>query len=334
MARRARRRVLITLAVSLALAAAAVAVKAKRPRKFTSEVVLQLEEGRLEAATAPISSGTLKDHIYHTVFADKPLLELMDRFRLYPSFRTLDPGFAADRMRDDITLTVVRDFFRQQDDEADAPSKRSARVNVAYTARDPEEALAVARALGELVVNTKTEERQAAVDEAFDSFLGVGVTLRANLKQARFEAARSLSDYRRASEAERVELLFKYKRAVETTREIEGQVALTEGTTARLRLRKAFEDEAMGLSFEWVDRGRLAPAPLFSARQELALVGIFALFLGLPIAVVIAGTFDRRLRDLDGLRRLGIKGFASIPRFPGSAAGSLAERQQRARARA
>lgn len=334
MVRRASRRVVLTFIITAMLASGVTYMKSKRARTFSSEIVIQLEERRLEAATAPVSARTLKDHIYHTIFADKPLLELIHRFHLYPSFRELDPGFAADRMRDDIGLTVVRDYFRQADTETEVAPLRSARVKLSYRAIDPETALVVARALGELVVNTQTEERQTAVTEVFDSFVGVGITLRANLSQARFEAARSLSDFKRAPEDDRVALLLKYKRAVETTRSIEGQVALTEGTKSRLRLRKAFEDEAMGLSFDWVDRGRLAPIPLLSVRQELVFVGMFAVLLCLPIAVIVAGTFDRRLRDLDGLRRLGIKGFTRVPHFPGSAAGSLADRQRRAIARA
>jgi hypothetical protein len=58
----------------------------------------------------------------------------------------------------------------------------------------------------------------------------------------------------------------------------------------------------------------------------LATGGIVFL-LALPLAVIFVGAFDRRIYDLDDVRRLGVSALGHVARFEGDNIGALKSRR-------
>jgi hypothetical protein len=61
----------------------------------------------------------------------------------------------------------------------------------------------------------------------------------------------------------------------------------------------------MGLVFQIIDDGRV-PARGLTRPMKLLMLGWAVLLLLLPLCAIAVGAFDRRVRNLDDVRRLGL----------------------------
>ena len=323
MVRRARRRWVLTLSLAALAGAAALSVRLLVPHHFESSiVVLVTEQGTQEEAFLP-KAGKLKSQIWLGALNNSALMSIMNEFDLYDSVRELSPPLALEAMRDDIGLEVVQDSESLLGPERREPS---ARLVVSYQALDADLALRVVRALGDAVKQRHTQGRQVLITQAKDSLYATLGETRAKLDQARANLALLEHQYGLADSVGQAVMAAKVKQASRTVSALEEQASMLQSGAWELQVRHDLDDQQVGLRFELIDAGTLAPPPALSERQELSLLGVVGFLLGLPFAVVVAGLFDLAVRDTHGLSWIGLSAFGSIPSFPGKNVGSLAAR--------
>lgn len=94
---------------------------------------------------------------------------------------------------------------------------------------------------------------------------------------------------------------------------------------ADARMRAHPPQRVHGLRLELADAGR-PDTPWVGRATLLALVGIFAFLLALPLSIVGVAAFDPHVYDLDDVRRLGLAVTGAIRGFDGDNAGALEAR--------
>jgi hypothetical protein len=61
---------------------------------------------------------------------------------------------------------------------------------------------------------------------------------------------------------------------------------------------------------------------------QLTIIAIFVFVLCVPVAGVGVAAYDLHVYDVEDLRRLGLRPFGHVPRFPGCRNGSLDQRMK------
>ena len=112
--RRARKHWVKTLLFTLMLTALVAAYRARKQRLYEASVVIRVVEGEFDPTTAPPTSSQLTEYLNDVALARHVLLGVMEEHQLYRSERGIDPNLALEVMREDIDLTVVRNYFSQQ----------------------------------------------------------------------------------------------------------------------------------------------------------------------------------------------------------------------------
>jgi hypothetical protein len=163
MAVRARRRPFVTAGVFVAIATGTFAVQARRPAMYEAEVRLLISEGAFAEDGRPRPRGELRAFVNRALFTPADLDPLIERHDLVRKLCAGSMAGARSRVRKLIEINTGFNYFEGYRNHSDPP--RSARVEVAFSAPDPDLALAVVRDLGEIVAETQTA-RMAAVADA------------------------------------------------------------------------------------------------------------------------------------------------------------------------
>jgi hypothetical protein len=230
----------------------------------------------------PRPTQDLAVYVREAVWTDAALLDLVGHHDLYASRRG-EPRAALESFRRDIDVDVHQNYFAQERSTSDPP--RSARLVIRFRSTNPDEAMAVTRALASLVVNGELESRAEQAARAQER-------VAADLAQAR-QAQRALTlavsaKQRATSLAPSARLQVEIVTMLGSLETLELQTSILERREAVLSFGAAVEQQRLGLRFTVVDDGSV---PLTSARDHLrlALVAVVALLLGLPLVALGVG---------------------------------------------
>src|SRR5690349_16028419 len=161
LARRAIARPWATLGVALAIAVAVALFAGRTPRTYSSTVTFRVTEGDIDFATAPQLNPRLRAHVQGALLSS-PRLEAIRAARgLYPEARRRGEAEAIAAFRDDIEVTVWRNYFLEGREAEDDPT-RTARLAIRYRGRDPQLAYQVAQDLGRAVTDGEAAMRDEA----------------------------------------------------------------------------------------------------------------------------------------------------------------------------
>lgn len=295
-------------------AAATIGWRAMRHRLYHANVRFRIIENRAvagEGELRPPTTRDLQDYFYDAVFNKAACLRLIRRHGLYPSKVAIDPRWAVETMRDDIDVKVFRNQFLREDLDDDV--SRTARLAISYASRDRETAYRVVKDLARLVRVSEHQHRehwmamatrvaQARVDRARRQI--------AELKQRQTRALVLAVKARGGAAARARAQAFQLLPRVAAARD---QLEHAEAAFDRVELRQQIEKRDMGMRFEQVDQYRPTPPPL-SRSAELALFGVTAFLLLLPLMRFCVGVFSTRVYLLDDVQRLGLDSLAHLPR--------------------
>ena len=321
--RRAKQRVIRTILVALAVAAAVVAYKARAPRHFTSKVILRVSEGL--AGDSAMPEEGLKGYVESALLTQDVLLELIDDFDLYPLDRARGDQFALDSIRDDLEVEVFQNFFAAGYDVG----PRSTRIALSFRSQDREEAIAVAQEVTDRIVAIEMERREQALDEMVRAARSVLDRAQATLAAQQqhlsqllvgMQLAEKTGDRGRAGQ-----LRVQSQHLLESMHTHEQTVRRARQRKEDIELRRHAAQRRAGLNFEIADE-RVPRLPPDHAWAPLLMLGGAVFVLSLPLAAIAVGAFDRRLREVDDVERLGLPVLGRVPRFRGMDVGALSRR--------
>ncbi len=329
--RRAFRRPMVPIAIALCLSSAFVVRRMLRHSVSEAQVVFRAIEPASNAAFSVQSPNQqLRAYILDVAFAAPELWPLIEKYNLYPAHRKLDRQSAIEAMRDDLDVTLKRNYFLEAraKNEDGSEEERSARIAISFVHRDPVTALAVVRDLGTLV---SAHEQRVREVEAGQATALIEFQLESGM-QALTKALRTQSENRleqlRATPLRRTTLEIELRTLDSEVSELERQLAGLEKKKTEADLRLALEKHALGLRFELVDvippHRRLLTRP-----TELALDGILFLLLIFPLVTMAVGALDPRVYGSGDVARLGLQPLAEVRAYASDNVGALTERLER-----
>jgi hypothetical protein len=295
-----------TICASLILASLVVGVHAIKERKYAPRFVLRAVEADVNVDASPRPKRKLREHIRDAVFSERPLMEIMQRHGLYGKLMRANPRAALDSFREDIEIEVYRNYFLEERSNHEPP--RSARIALSYKAEDPRTALEVTRELGDLIERYEGETRRRQAELASET----ADTYVKRAQEGLVSVQRQLADVSVSRDQARPPNAVKAVNLRRSMESMEMLVAAYERRRAALDVGRAYEERALGLTFDAVDRGAVLRSAALEIR-DLALVGLLTVILTLPLMMVGMGAFDGRVWDAEDVRRLGLEPLALVP---------------------
>jgi hypothetical protein len=253
---------------------------------YAPSFVLRVVEAKHRSANMPPLKRQLAEYVRQAVFTSQPLVELMRRHGLYPGLLRKNERAALDSFREDIQIEVYQNYFVE--DRAPGGAPRSARLTVSFRSQDPQQALAVTRDLGALIVSHERANRRdqawavaSRADRARDTLVDAYQRRSADVVAKQSELVNAPTPDARG-QVELVSLLG-------SLGSLERQVDAAERRANTSELGAALERQGIGLSFQVVDDGAL---PGRAARVRAALLAALASFcFGLPLTALGVGAF-------------------------------------------
>lgn len=332
--RRARSRLFRTLAFAVLATAAVVYMVARRVPLAESRILIRVTEGSVLREDEPISSRDLGQFLNDSALSSRNLLQLIDKHGLYPLERTRGDLYALEEMRDHLSLEVYRNYFLEQ--RGYNMDVRTARIVVRFLDEDPAVSFALASDIAQLIIDSETRRReetsrglagvtQRAVDNA-------AATLQER-QQELLSKQTALAEAKRKEDKEEVAGL--QVEMSRLTRDLENQstqLRKARENKARADLKLALESQGINLFYEIVDERPPPPQPA-GKEIRLAMIGLAAFLIILPLCAIAVGAFDSRIHDTDDVQRLGLEVVGHVPRFPGFGIGSMRARRAAERRR-
>lgn len=325
--RRARPRWWLVVLLGLALTAALVRKVATKPQLHRARVILSVTEGDMSSGWNPAPLDQLRDYIATVLLTNDRLLRLLDEKQLYAARRAkFGDEFVLDGLRDAFEIVVWRNYFQYGYASDD---RRTARVAVAFTSKDPTFSYDMARALASLIQVAEADRRTIAAFELAGQAEDIEIAGRARIDavaREQRELAAAIAKAEADGDADEVSLLRIRAGAVA----VEWQAATTafesiQALVSKESLEAQVTSAGLALEIAVVDERR--PPPVEDNRiVTLVAVAIVGLGLFLPLAGVLIGAFDTRVHDVDDVTRLGLPMLGHVPGFPGDGVGALRSR--------
>lgn len=304
---RAKRRWFLVLLVTSALAGLLVVRELRKQRFYESTIVLTATEGEQSEDAVAHTTIRLQDHVYHAVFTDKVLTELMVKYEFRPDLQKSNPRFALEQFRDLIDVEIYKNEFTLPRFPESPP--RSARIGISARYPDPDIALALTRDLGDLVIQRDADIRR----ERFEAHLRVANDMVSLTSQ---EVDRLVSEVEYALAAEetipdrRGEFKVKADSAARALVAAQARLTEAEGTKQKLQRSKNADSQSLELSYDRADWG--APERRENRTWLLIRTILFGFFGLLPIVALTVGAFDPRVYDENDVSRLGLKSLGRV----------------------
>jgi hypothetical protein len=298
------------VAVLTVIAAAGIFVwrLAKKPH-YRTTVVFRITESDLDAETAPRLNRKLRDHVNRVALARSRLLKIILARGLYPSAMQRSPEDAIDHMLDDIEVEVWRNDFEEERGWGDPA--RSARVSISYEGLDRQVAYDVVHDLVGLIIEEQSETRVAQADEAFAAGQLALEQLRRKVEAREVELRWTRRHMEIAAPAEAGILSHRIASEQEAQARQEHELRWLEQRQAALAVRRALERQRMGMRFDVIDNGRLAP-PGLTGGARVAALGLLGLLAGFALALLAIGVFDDHILLAGDLRRAGLEPLGGV----------------------
>ncbi|PID39669.1 MAG: hypothetical protein CSA24_00785 [Deltaproteobacteria bacterium] len=324
--RRALARPILVLSLGALVAAAAGVRTWRKKPKFDASVTFLLKERRgVDGRMAPPPpKAQLRRYVFDGIFTRRNSLRLIKKFKLFPSKLALDQNWAIEEMRDHVNVSVYQNQFLIPDNEL---PERTARIRITYTAPSARLALNVVRELGKMLRSHEERVRKAAAAAAVKLVRhSIKLTARKidDLAQQR-TAQELIVGSKTATVAQKAVAQQKVRQLRALIDRLRDRLAGENTRLARTRVIASREKKSMGIRFELVDWGRMAP-PRLKRGFKGAIVAVVVFIFGVPIIGLLIGVLDRRLYRGEDIERLGIVSLGQVPRYPGHQAGSFEER--------
>jgi hypothetical protein len=283
------KRPVILLAVAIVYGAALVASASWTKYSYEPEYVLRVVEPERDASGMPRAPRELAEYVRGAVFTSAALLDVMQRYNLYPRVARRDPHAALDSFREDIDVDVRENYFLQDRPAGAAP--RSARLIIRYRNADPDTAVHVTHELGELVSEVERAMRKSESARSSD------------LAREQVDQASQALALRRSAVASMQAELDGNSNAAPDRRiafigllgslpALEQRLDQREKREAAIALGAELEQGGVGMMFTVVDDALLPNDT--RANDKRAIVAGAAFVLGLPLLAVAVGAFSPR----------------------------------------
>jgi hypothetical protein len=308
--------------LALALVATALLLGARlvaRP-SFVGTLTLRLVEGDLQDVRgAPRVPVNIRDYISDVALNRRQILQLMEKHGLSERFRASNPVAAADALREEIGISVVRNYFLLDREFGDAA--RSASVVLSFTSGRREQALAVVHDIGALLLESQAASRSARLDLARKASAAELAFVQEQLQSLEARRARLVLAKRGRSREQVIQARAEEALVLQQMRAVSLRNGDLLKRAADTELALEAEQSQLGLSFQLVDESVEEIRPPLGAGATSFRAALFLVAL-LPISGILLGAFDRRVhrgRDVTdrGLLLLGV-----IPRWDLGAGGS------------
>ena len=304
--RRAAKRKWLVLFICVSVTALLVVRSARKETNYGARVQLLVTESSVEAESRETERGSrihtndkLRDFIVNAAFTDGKVIEVFKKNKHRERDIENNPRLVLQSFREDVEVEISHNHFLEEP----SGTPRTANISVGIMMQDPDKALAIARSLGDLVVERDSAYRKEA-----------------------YEAARSIAGYQLKLVNDRID---ETQSALADAR-TRGQFATTRGEEANWRMktlalggrleglsyeltaaRNRYEEVrmmdnagAMGLRFERIDWG--AAEMRVDKKGAVIRFGIVVLLMSIPFVAMGVGGFDRRVYDSGDVRRLGL----------------------------
>jgi hypothetical protein len=320
--RRARHRRWSVLGITLLLVGLLAVRQMRRDRSYPASVVLSATEGRDDEAGVAHASAKLQDYIYYAVFTDSALLEIMREHGYRPDLIDVNPRLALDNFRDDLDVDVYKNEFLQP---RMGGVPRSARFAIEFRAPDPDQAIAIARALGDRVIARDAENRKERLSVELGLASEILGYARADVDRTERELAQAVLELEEAVGREAAVLRVRVQKLDAALTGARARLDQAQATHKQLRNASAADAHSLTLRYERVDWG----APKLKVDERLAMLRVLLVaFLGvLPLVAMGVGAFDPCLYEPGDVRRLGLRPLGVVR----TQAGAAGERRGTAR---
>jgi hypothetical protein len=315
--RRARRRWIVTLLIAGGLTAAVVWTLSKKPQIYSSRAILRMAEGEMVDSRRSLLRGELEGYMWNVVFSQKIIYPILEELDLYPEWRELGEAEAVAAFREDVDVTVFRNFFLT----AGTDDTRSARVAITYRGFDAALTVEVVERLADEVIEHERERHIRTTESMESQALRALEQIDIEIGRRELRKAEMLSRIADAEEHESRLLQVTVQRL-----DMEIQNYTVSLTQARNELTAAKVLRASPLAVE-VARVRTPEIVTEDARKrKLFIVGALGFFLLLPTGAIVIGAFDTRVRNSEDVERIGLPVVGHVPAFRGDATGTLVDR--------
>jgi len=302
---RASRRPLATLGVALLLAIAVFGLQARRRPWYEAEVGLLITEGAFAEDGRPRPQGQIRAFVNQAVLSSPALDTLIRKHDLVTKLQTGTEEETRDLLRKRIEVHTWHNYFEGYRQRVDPP--RTARVTIAFSAPDPDLALAVSRSAGELVAKTQTQWEAEIANTRVEG-------LRVLAEKAAEEAALLEAQWDRArggawgqSDALSQEGLHRLSLAVQQARD-RAKAAAANLVDAQLRAHAVRQID----DIVQVANSSVPPWRTMSPSKRLVRQIALALFVACFSSVVLVGAMETKVWDETDIRRTGLEPLGTI----------------------
>ncbi|MFO0550468.1 MAG: hypothetical protein U0271_18885 [Polyangiaceae bacterium] len=300
---RARQRWILWLALAVALSAVIGVREYRKQRNYPASVVLSITEGERADDGIAHANSRLQDYVWYAVFTDHALMDLMTKYDFRPDLLTQNPRLALEQFRDRIDLAIYKNEFTAPRYPGSPP--RSARLAIEFRHPDPDTALAIARDLGDLVVNRDAENRRARIDAQQRIAADTVRYAEADVNRLSRRQESIESDLEFATGDEFAKLVVARQGNRKGMEEALARLKDASDKKQRLDFRKSSDEESLELMYDRVEWG--APALEVNVLTSTLKAALGAFFAILPLLGLVIGAFDSRVYDEDDVGRLGLR---------------------------
>ncbi len=322
---RTRVRPLPVIALALVITAGVAYKFASKPRMYTSNVVLALNEGALTGdRDNSIPFDQLKEYVAHVLLPDKKVLEVIER-RAPGRVAKVGAPFAIASFWDRIEILIWKNSFAYFSDE-DADARKSARIGIEVTDADPDNALEIARDMAEIAIATHDINRRKLSVELSGQVGRMREVMNDRLEELGAQLAskqNQLDDARRSGNNEKAgAMLVAVTTLNQEIKRAAAQLKLIDASP------DAFADRVVEAKLDTTINivDQFKPEKVEQSGMVLAMIIIVIGTGALLGSALVLGAFDARVHDADDVSRLGLPVLGHLPGFPGDGVGSLEAR--------
>jgi hypothetical protein len=309
--RRAKHRKLLVLTITVLMTALLSVREFRKQRSYPATVVLSATESEDAQVGNAHTNARLSDYVWYAVFTDRTLFALMEKHRYRPDMMKKNPRLALESFREDLDVDVYKNEFNRERYGGEAP--RSARIAVSFSASTPEMALAMARDLGELVVQRDAEIRRERFEMEKRVRTDAVSYAEAELSRLHREMEAVDDEYPTASPRRRGELRVEAAGLDGAIVASEARLREAQNAKRRLDLESSADKVSLALQYERVDWGAAKqPVNLTFVLVRAIILAFFGL---LPVVAMGVGAFDPRIYAEEDVARMRLKPLGLVKTF-------------------
>jgi hypothetical protein len=323
--RRTRVRPIPVLVVAALVTTGITRNMATKPILVEAEVVIALTEGTLASRSTGMPVDQLRGYVTQVLMPDKRLLEVVEKYNLFPLRKKAGPEYALESFHDMFAVQIWKNSFAYYDDE-DANAARSARIGISVRDTDPDRAIDVAHDLAAVVIETAAAARQQRADTVTgqvamlrtavsDEFDKLAIDIAG--KQEAIAQARNRGDTDLAG-------ILRIDLAALQQQQRRHEAQLQRIATSSDALAADIAAAGLDMSLAVVDENR-PERPTHSGLVLVMVATVIGTF-SLVGAALVLGAFDSRVHDADDVIRLGLPVLGHVPGFAGDNVGSMRTR--------